>query len=120
MLFGCRIFECEQWIWCLFLFRLCLTFVSFVLGGSAAPDPLVSRQLVDHFLNELVTIALDCLSRRKTHRKFPGDVSYALMGLIRRRPAVEPRDSESMAFARLSLANDSDRLRMHTAEKTIQ
>jgi len=78
-------------------------------------DPLVSRQLVDHFLNslelsrlELVTISLKCLSRRKTHRKFNGDVSYALMGLVRRRPVVEPRDSEFMAFARLSLANDSD------------
>ena len=78
-------------------------------------DPLVSRQLVDHFLNnlelsrlELVTIGFGCLSRRKTHRKFPGDVSYALMGLVRRRPVVEPRDSEFTAFARLSLANDSD------------
>ncbi|OXV08124.1 hypothetical protein Egran_04114 [Elaphomyces granulatus] len=78
-------------------------------------DPLVSRQLVDHFLNnlslsrlELVTIALDCLTRRKTHRKFPGDVSYALMGLVRRRPVVEPRDSEFIAFARLSLVNDND------------
>ena len=78
-------------------------------------DPLVSRQLVDHFVNnlelsrlELVTIAFGCLSGRKTHRKFPGDVSYALMGLVRRRPVVEPRDSEFTAFARLSLANDSD------------
>jgi len=80
-------------------------------------DPLVSRQLVDHYDGslllsrlELVTIALKCLSTRKTHEKFPGDMSYALMGLMRRRPVINPVDSKFKAFARLSLANDSDML----------
>lgn len=40
----------------------------------------------------------------------PGDMSYALMGLLRRRPMVDRTDSEFQALARLSLANDSDLL----------
>jgi hypothetical protein len=80
-------------------------------------DPLISRQLVDHFNGtlilsrlELVTIALGCLSTRKKGDRFHGDMSYALMGLMRRRPEIEPEDSEFKAFARLSLANDNDML----------
>jgi len=80
-------------------------------------DPLVSRQLVDHYIGsltlsrlEMVTIALKCLTTRKTHDKFPGDMAYVLMGLMRRRPVVNPADSKFKAFARLSLSNDSDML----------
>ena len=39
-----------------------------------------------------------------------GDHSYALMGLLLKRPAVDDTDSAFQAFARLSMANDSDRL----------
>lgn len=80
-------------------------------------DPLISRQLVDHFNNtlnlsplELVSIALNCLRSRNTTQHLPGDLSYALMGLLLQRPQIDRTDSDFQAFARLSLANDSDRL----------
>lgn len=80
-------------------------------------DALIARQLVDHYegsliLNrlELVTLALECLQKRETTQYFPGDHSYALMGLLRIRPKVDGTDSAFQAFARLSLANDSDQL----------
>ncbi|KAF4636674.1 hypothetical protein G7Y89_g1417 [Cudoniella acicularis] len=42
--------------------------------------------------------------------KLQGDQSYALMGLLRRRPKIDNTDSEFQALARLSLANDNDML----------
>jgi hypothetical protein len=39
-----------------------------------------------------------------------GDHSYALMGLLRSRPKIDSTDTSFQAFARLSLANDSDML----------
>jgi hypothetical protein len=39
-----------------------------------------------------------------------GDHSYALMGLLRIRPKIDATDTQFQAFARLSLANDSDML----------
>jgi hypothetical protein len=80
-------------------------------------DPLISRQLADHFNNtlnlsplELVSIALSCLRSRNTIQHLPGDLSYALMGLLRQLPQIDKTDSDFQAFARLSLANDSDML----------
>lgn len=80
-------------------------------------DPLISRQLVDHYNKtldlsrlELVSIALNCLTNRQTTYYFDGDLSYALMGLLRQRPKVDRTDSTFQAFARLSMANDSDML----------
>lgn len=80
-------------------------------------DGPVSRQLVDHYEGnlilsrlELVTLALMCLYSRKTSEYLRGDHSYALMGLLRLRPKVDSSDSAFQAFARLSLANDSDML----------
>ncbi|ORY04878.1 hypothetical protein BCR34DRAFT_53798 [Clohesyomyces aquaticus] len=80
-------------------------------------DAHVARQLVDHYegnliLNqlELVTLALECLHHRETTQYLKGDHSYALMGLLRIRPKIDPTDSAFQAFARLSLANDSDQL----------
>jgi hypothetical protein len=80
-------------------------------------DPLISRQLVDHYNKnldlsrlELVSIALNCLTKRQTTLYFDGDLSYALMGLLRQRPKVNKSDSTFQAFARLSMANDSDML----------
>lgn len=81
-----------------------------------APD---SSQLVSHYLNsielsriELAVIALKCLFSRSTNKGgcYPGDHAYALMGLLRCRPQVDETDSQFQAFARLSLANDSDKL----------
>ncbi|KAF2687741.1 hypothetical protein K458DRAFT_169482 [Lentithecium fluviatile CBS 122367] len=81
------------------------------------PDKDVSRQLIDHHQGtlklsrlELVTIALECLFSRQHGTFLPGDHSYALMGLLRLRPQVDETDSGFQAFARLSLANDSDLL----------
>jgi hypothetical protein len=80
-------------------------------------DSSTSRQLIDHYEGnlilsrlELVTLALDCLNSRRTTEYLPGDHTYALMGLLRLRPTVDSTDSAFQAFAKLSLANDSDRL----------
>ncbi|KAI1269147.1 hypothetical protein F5Y18DRAFT_373766 [Xylariaceae sp. FL1019] len=75
------------------------------------------RELVDHYESsihltplELVSGALECFSTRQTDQFSGGDIAYALMGLLRRRPAVVTDDTSFEAFARLSLANDSDKL----------
>lgn len=74
-------------------------------------------QLIDHYEGsvilsplELMTVALHCLQKRQTIDYLPGDLSYALMGLLRQRPHVRRSDSAFQAFARLSLANDSNML----------
>ncbi|KAI1779817.1 hypothetical protein F4818DRAFT_154610 [Hypoxylon cercidicola] len=75
------------------------------------------RQLIDHYEStihlaplELVSTALECLAWRQTDQFSSGDIAYALMGLLRRRPRVTPTDSSFEAFARLSLANVNDAL----------
>lgn len=80
-------------------------------------DKELSRQLIEHFEGslilghlELVTIALRCLHGRQKGKHLEGDMSYALMGLLRQRPNVIRRDTAFQAFARLSLANDSNLL----------
>ncbi|KAL4914970.1 hypothetical protein BDW62DRAFT_133934 [Aspergillus aurantiobrunneus] len=81
-----------------------------------APD---SRQLVDHYEGsiilsplELVTLALSCLTTRASNTSafLPGDLTYVLMGLLRRRPKANPQNTAFQEFCRLSLANDSNRL----------
>jgi hypothetical protein len=93
-------------------------------ASRAWKDAKAVRQLIDHYESsliltplELVTIALQCLQDRLTemlctgYRPYsPGDMSYALMGLLRRRPKVNRSDTDFEAFARLSLANDSNML----------
>ena len=78
-----------------------------------------TRQLMDHYEGslilsplELVVLALRCLNNRDIDRQtyFRGDLSYVLMGLLRRRPRANRDDTAFQAFARLSLANDSDML----------
>lgn len=80
-------------------------------------DKDLSRQLIEHYEGslilgqlELVTIALRCLHGRQKGRHLDGDMSYALMGLLRQRPTVVRQDTAFQAFARLSLANDSNML----------
>ncbi|KAI4283537.1 MAG: hypothetical protein L6R35_005134 [Caloplaca aegaea] len=80
-------------------------------------DAAISRELIDHYEGnltlsslELVTIALKCLHSRQKGFHLPGDMAYALMGLLRRRPTVVKSDTAFQAFARLSLANDNDLL----------
>jgi hypothetical protein len=80
-------------------------------------DAPLTRQLVDHYEGnitlsrlELVILALKALSVRNTTPYLKGDLAYVLQGLLRRRPHVDGTDTQFQAFARLSLANDSDRL----------
>lgn len=87
------------------------------LASLVWDDAGALRQLVDHYESsihltqlELISIALECLQRRQTEKRMSGDVAYALMGLLRQRPKVNRQDSGFQAFARLSLANDSDML----------
>ncbi|KAK3360497.1 hypothetical protein B0T25DRAFT_578415 [Lasiosphaeria hispida] len=88
-------------------------FAARVWGANA----IVSRQLVDHFVGnlglsrlELAVLLLKCLYARQTKTWLDGDQAYALMGLLRLRPQIDQTDSSFQAFARLSLANDSDLL----------
>ncbi|KAL8648667.1 MAG: hypothetical protein Q9210_004848 [Variospora velana] len=80
-------------------------------------DDSIVGQLMDHYEGsvilsrlELIATALKCLERRHTTQHLPGDLSYSLMGLLRQRPNARKDDSGFQAFARLSLANDSDML----------
>lgn len=80
-------------------------------------DAPISRELIDHYEGnlilsplELVTIALRCLHNRQKGFYLPGDMAYALMGLLRRRPTIVKTDTAFQAFARLSLANDNNLL----------
>ncbi|KAJ8062324.1 hypothetical protein OCU04_008872 [Sclerotinia nivalis] len=87
------------------------------LPGRVWDDAIALRQLIDHYESsihltklELISIALECLKRRQMEKRMAGDVAYALQGLLRQRPRVLQSDSDFQAFARLSLANDSDML----------
>ncbi|KAL8838467.1 MAG: hypothetical protein Q9176_005019 [Flavoplaca citrina] len=80
-------------------------------------DASIVGQLLDHYEGsvilsplELIATALKCLERRHTTQHLPGDLSYSLMGLLRQRPNARKDDSGFQAFARLSLANDSNML----------
>lgn len=82
-----------------------------------ASDATEARQLIDHYIGslglsrlELAVTALKCLYNRYTTEHLAGDRAYALMGLLRLRPQVDQTDTPFQAFARLSLANDSDKL----------
>ncbi|KAJ5930394.1 hypothetical protein N7466_005887 [Penicillium verhagenii] len=87
------------------------------LAEKCWDDSDSSRQLLDHFAGNLILtplqltiIAFECLFTREKRDYLKGDHSYVLMGLLLKRPKVDKDDSEFQAFARLSLANDSDRL----------
>ncbi|KAL8668453.1 MAG: hypothetical protein Q9168_006915 [Polycauliona sp. 1 TL-2023] len=80
-------------------------------------DASIVGQLLDHYEGsvilsplELIATALKCLERRHTTQYLPGDLSYSLMGLLRQKPNARKDDSAFQAFARLSLANDSNML----------
>ncbi|KAK8011568.1 hypothetical protein PG990_010533 [Apiospora arundinis] len=87
------------------------------VSRSVWADATHVRQLIDHYEStihlkplELLSLALECFPGRKAHRRHNGDAAYAMMGLLRRRPMVDVSDSEFTAFARLSLANNSEAL----------
>jgi hypothetical protein len=57
---------------------------------------------------EFIARALRCFHVRKFGQRNAGDVAYSLMGLLSIRPIVDPSGSSFQAFARLSLANQSE------------
>ena len=59
----------------------------------------------------LFTVALEALSKRHQNGNFShADVAYALMGFLHERIQFDKDESDFQGLARLSLANDSDRL----------
>ena len=85
--------------------------------ASMLKDGKNVRELIEHYSGtiqlsplELTVTATQCLFSRPHNQFSPGDASYALMGLMRRRPRVNKNDSAFKAFARLSFLNDNDRL----------
>jgi hypothetical protein len=74
---------------------------------QAWTDCFDARQLLDHYRGniqlsrlEFVKIALGCLMNRELEKWSDGDMSYALMGLLRIRPPVDRTDTSFQAFAR--------------------
>lgn len=59
---------------------------------------------------ELFVLAVKFLLSVQTTEFLPGDLYYVLMGVLPHRPGVDYTDSSFQAFARLSLANNSDLL----------
>ncbi len=75
------------------------------------------RLLAEHFSGlltlsrlELFSVALNAMRALEFFPFEDGDMAYALMGLLRKRPSMDPSDSEQQALARLCLSNDSDRI----------
>ncbi|KAL8722803.1 MAG: hypothetical protein Q9225_000752 [Loekoesia sp. 1 TL-2023] len=87
-------------------------------GDALEGDHQPTRLLAEHYSSvltlgrlELFTIALEALSNRRQNGSFShGDIAYALMGLLHYRIDLDRSDSLFQALAKLSLANDSDRL----------
>ena len=81
-------------------------------------DEAPARILAEHYAGaitlsrlELFSTAITALSHRVTSRDFTGaDMAYALMGLLHYRIDPDPTDDIFQVVARLSLANDNDRL----------
>jgi hypothetical protein len=77
----------------------------------------IFRLLAEHYTGtltlsrlELIQVALTALRSRQWREFQRGDIAYALMTLLTKRPRMDPTDTEQQALARLSLANDSDRI----------
>ena len=88
------------------------------IAADVWTDGEPTRLLAEHYSGlltlsrlELLSLGLKALSCRRSEKEWtPGDIAYALMALLRYRPRMNPEDSLFQALARLSLANDSDRI----------
>ncbi|KAL9046220.1 MAG: hypothetical protein Q9214_000888 [Letrouitia sp. 1 TL-2023] len=87
------------------------------LASQVWNDGKTTRLLAEHFTGlltlsrlELITLGLEALCNREKKEKTKADVAYALMSLLRYRPHMDPEVTLFQALARLSLANDSDRI----------
>lgn len=76
------------------------------------------KDLVNHYEGSaifrpllLMATVSECFSREKLDQFSPGDIAYAIMGLLpdRQQPTVDEADSGFQAFARLSLAHGDGR-----------
>ncbi|KAI4128937.1 MAG: hypothetical protein LQ338_002489 [Usnochroma carphineum] len=87
-------------------------------GEGLEGDQQPTRLLAEHYSGvltlgrlELFTIALEALAARRQNGFFSqSDTAYALMGLLHYRIDLDHKDTLFQALAKLSLANDSDRL----------
>lgn len=89
------------------------------LAANVWTDGEPARLLAEHYTGlltlsrlELISLGLEALAYRRDMESewTPGDVAYALMSLLHYRPRMNPSDNLFQALARLSLANDSDRI----------
>ncbi|KAI9692884.1 MAG: hypothetical protein M1822_004878 [Bathelium mastoideum] len=87
-------------------------------GEDSDGDHQPTRLLAENFSGVLsltriglFTIALEALSKRHQNGSFSqADVAYALMGFLHERIQFDKDETDFQGLARLSLANDSDRL----------
>ena len=86
-----------------------------VLQGKGRKEEF--RLLAEHFSGlltltrlELFSVALGAMRALEFYPFQEGDMAYALMGLLTKRPSMDGSDSEQQALARLCLENDSDRI----------
>ncbi|KAL9589937.1 MAG: hypothetical protein Q9203_001256 [Teloschistes exilis] len=87
-------------------------------GDASDGDHQPTRVLAEHYSGvltlgrlELFTIGLEALANRQQNGTFyQGDIAYALMGLLHNRIQHDRSDTLFQSLAKLSLANDSDRL----------
>ena len=77
----------------------------------------IFRLLVEHITGSLalsrleyIQVALTALRSRQWVEFQRGDLAYALMTLMSKRPRMDPTDSEHQALARLFMAYDSDHI----------
>lgn len=75
------------------------------------------RLLAEHFSGllhlspiELFSVALSAMRALEFFPFHNGDIAYALMALLSKRPTMDPTDSEQQALARLCFSNNSGRL----------
>lgn len=75
------------------------------------------RLLAEHFSGlltltrlELFSVALGAMRSLEFYPFQEGDMAYALMGLLTKRPSMDSSDSEQQALVKLCLENDSDRI----------
>ena len=83
---------------------------------KAWTDHQVVRQLMENYTNvhlsrlELAKVALEAVMSRHIRQAYPGDRTYALMGLMRIRPPIDRTDTSFQAFARMSFPQDNEGL----------
>ncbi|CAG8977550.1 hypothetical protein HYALB_00012356 [Hymenoscyphus albidus] len=102
-----------------------VSMIKIEMSGSVWEDPEVddedgpTRLLAEHFTGILTLSRLEILSNAiaatgnrydETKVWLRGDMAYALMGLLHYRIEKDADDTTFQAIARLSLANDNDRL----------